>query len=467
MAGLGPRGWPWRDRPPARFPASFSVECLGSPGHDVARGAPDVDPDASPPGPSGVEAAARPDDHSPWGLFRIAGPDDPERRVAWLKGTLALAFAADLLVARRLWLSARAYPLVPAWNGLPPIPPPWDAVCLTVLLGLLGAVLLARQARPYLIAFVAFVTVYSLWDPARWTPPVYQYTFMLGALGAAAGRRADSDTGDAVLNPCRIIVAATYFWAGVQKVNVTFIREAFPWMLQPLVGTLSAKFRGWPFPLGLGAALMEAGIGIGLLLAPTRPLAVVAAVTMHALILVSIGPLGHAWDPHVWPWNVATAVIVWLLFWRSDPGGARQILWARPRWFQGLVIALFVVMPALSFFGLWDSYLSAELYSGGTRYGLIEMTDAAKAALPAEIRRYVGRRRSGRNVLDLTAWALAERAVETYPEARVFEATARTLCRYAPHPADMTLVIYGKAQWRTGRRTTTRHTCAELDGSAR
>jgi hypothetical protein len=210
---------------------------------------------------------------------------------------------------------------------------------------------------------------------------------------------------------------------------------------------------------------MEAGIGIGLLLAPTRRLAVVAAVVMHVLILVSIGPLGHAWDPHVWPWNVATPVIVWLLFWRSDPGGVRQVLRARPRWFQGLVLGLFVGMPALSLFGLWDAYLSAELYSGATRYGVIQMTDATRAALPAEIRRYVGRSRSGDNVLDLTRWALAERNVETYPEARVFKATARALCRFAANRADMTLVIYEKADWRTGRRATTRYSCAELDDS--
>jgi hypothetical protein len=380
--------------------------------------------------------------------------------------TLALAFAVDLLVSRKLWLSSRTYPLAPVWDRLPPIRAPWDAVCLAILFALLTATIIARPARPYLIAFVGFVAAYSLWDQARWMAPVYQYTILLAALSWYPERRPNPAAGEAVLNACRIVLAATYVWAGIQKVNVTFIREGFPWMLQPLVGALPDRFRGWPFPLGLGVALTEAGIGVGLLFAPTRRMAVVAAVAMHAFILISLGPLGHGRDLTVWPWNLATAVLVVLLFWRTEHLGARQIVRVRPRWLRGAVVGLFAVMPALGMLGVWDADLSAEFYTGATRYGVMVMTDAAKAALPAELRPFVERSRSGEDVLDLTRWAFVDRNVEPYPEVRVFKATARALCRYAVDPTAMALVIHERAQWRTGRRTATRYPCAELDGGS-
>src|SRR5690348_9391047 len=43
----------------------------------------------------------------------------PARRVEVLCAALAVTLAVTLLISARLWLSARDYPLVPAWSGLP------------------------------------------------------------------------------------------------------------------------------------------------------------------------------------------------------------------------------------------------------------------------------------------------------------------------------------------------------------
>src|SRR5579862_3215412 len=48
----------------------------------------------------------------------------PERQVNVLCAALAVTLGITLLISARLWLSARDYPLVPVWPGLPRVPPP-------------------------------------------------------------------------------------------------------------------------------------------------------------------------------------------------------------------------------------------------------------------------------------------------------------------------------------------------------
>jgi hypothetical protein len=64
--------------------------------------------------------------------------------------------------------------------------------------------------------------------------------------------------------------------------------------------------------LGLLLPLAEAAIGVGLLFPRTRGVAWVGAVLMHALVLLSIGPVGRSYNAIVWPWNAAMiAPVCW------------------------------------------------------------------------------------------------------------------------------------------------------------
>ena len=96
------------------------------------------------------------------------------------------------------------------------------------------------------------------------------------------------------VNVCRLIIVSIYFWSGVQKINPGFAHETFQWMTNPFPGSV-------PAAIGFIAPLAESAIAIGLLTRTFRNAAVIAALTMHALILVSIGPLGHNHNRVVWP----------------------------------------------------------------------------------------------------------------------------------------------------------------------
>src|SRR5215203_1960461 len=156
--------------------------------------------------------------------------------------------------------------------------------------------------------------VLVLQDQNRLQPWFYQYSFMLGAVGLCNLGRLSAE---GALNTCRLIVAFTYFWSGLQKAQVSFAENVYPWLIEPLVSHLPSEAAS---ALGHGAyavPVMETAIGLGLLVRPLRKPAVVAAILMHAFILFSLGPWGHDWNSVVWPWNLAMVAFDIILFWRA------------------------------------------------------------------------------------------------------------------------------------------------------
>src|SRR5262245_43791034 len=154
---------------------------------------------------------------------------------------------AGLVLSPKLWRTERHYPHVPVWDGLPTIPAPWDGVIYGVMLLLLVLAALPLRWRWPPLAFVVLAGIWNLWDQSRWQPWFYQYLFMLAALGLARDRAAG-------LNACRLIMAATYIWSGLQKVNFTFATDIYPWILEPVLPLLPEAWRVWVAEQGWNAA---------------------------------------------------------------------------------------------------------------------------------------------------------------------------------------------------------------------
>lgn len=373
-----------------------------------------------------------------------------ENRLVWLKRGTVAALVAGLLLSAKLWVSTREYPLVPLLNFVPPLPYPLDYL----LFGLLGVFLVGvllfrgRLEGAFVVAVLALAVLLVLQDQGRLQPWFYQYSFMLAAVGFSGLGRLSTE---GAMNACRLIVAFTYLWSGLQKAHVSFAEYMYPWLIEPLTSHLPS---GAASALGHGAyavPVMETAIGLGLLVRPLRKPAVVGAILMHAFILFTIGPWGHDYNSVVWPWNVAMMAFVLILFWGAPddpsflavvkPGGSA---------FRAVVLVLFAFMPMLNFFGLWDSYLSASLYSGSTESGLVYAADGS----------------SWTSTSIFFDKAMEEMNVPPYPEERVYKRVfADMRCeKPLPFPKPL-LVVYSRPEIFSGQRSKTIYSCEDVRGS--
>lgn len=359
---------------------------------------------------------------------------------------MAIAAGAILGMALsyKLWLSARLYPLTPVFPFLKPVPHPFDYI-------LFGATLLALACSaltPRLIPiFAVLAIVLAVCDQSRLQPWFYQYFFLL--LGVAF----------ASPNACRLIVASVYFWSGAQKLNAGFIHDGFPWLLEPFLRHLPQRAQALVHPLSVAAPFVEIWIGIALLSRKFRTPAIAAALAMHVFILMSLGPWGQNYNYVIWPWNIAMAAAVVILFWKASES-ARHILFGEGP-FHVAVLLLFSIAPAFSFFGLWDHYLSSAMYASNENHGLIYISDKLFDRLPDGIADYVRVETPEIDSIDIGEWCANELKVPPYPEVRIYKNVARKICEYADAPTQVRLSITSKST--IGSRITgASYTCAAL-----
>lgn len=361
-------------------------------------------------------------------------------RLFWLKITVLAAFCTGLLMSKPLWIGPRTYPLTPVSTMIPLIDGATALGLYTALLVL--AALAAVMPRPqwWIAGFLAVVAAFCLADQTRWQPWVFQYSFLLVAMALYSWNSADTGGQKRSLNVARLIVAATYVFSGLQKINLNFIENDFPWLVQPITGAFPSTAH-FLHRFGMVAPFLQVAFGVGLLTRRFRSVSLIMAVAMHLFILAMFGPAGLNWNDIVWPWTAAMAVFDILLFSGAHDFSWREIAsnWRHPGY--AAAILLFAILPAFSFVNLWDSYLSSALYSGNLTEAQIYLSDAGKASLPASIRSRLVHTSPDTNVLNLQRWAIEDLDVMPYPETRVDRAIAKSICHDLPDPAQLVLIV--------------------------
>jgi len=359
-------------------------------------------------------------------------------RLLYLRIAIVAGALSGMALSYKLWLSARFYPLTPVFPFLKPLPSPYDAIVFGAALVALTACALTPRLIP---VFAVLAVMLAVMDQSRLQPWFYQYLFLLLGVAFAAP------------NACRLIVAMVYFWSGIQKINAGFMNDVFPWMLEPFLRHLPQAAAKLVHPLALSAPFIEAAIGLALLTRKFRSAGVAAALAMHLFILISLGPVGQNYNHVIWPWNIAMAAFVVILFWKSD-----AVAGAFEGWFQFVAMLLFAIAPALSFFGYWDHYPSSAMYSGNRNRGMIYFSDSNLEKLPDGIAEYAREETPDIDSIDIAEWSWTELNVPPYPEVRVFKNIGRSLCGYA----DVTLSITGKSTLGSRSVTTRSFACAAL-----
>lgn len=240
-----------------------------------------------------------------------------------LRGT-AMMFASTLLLSAPLWLTRRDYPHTPIWTFLPQPPFPLDHVLLAAAVVCMAILVVRPQVRWALRVSLSIVMLWAILDQSRWQPYAIHYSVILGCFLIG-------DTpvllrgGFSFLVPARLLLAGTYFYSGIQKINFEFVTWVFPRLVEPVVGR---TVHDWPLQFqwsaGITVAVLEAAAGLSLLSGSRmRRCGAWILIAMHLSLLALIGPLGHGWNPIVWPWNVTMILALVVLFISDCQGGTR------------------------------------------------------------------------------------------------------------------------------------------------
>jgi hypothetical protein len=360
---------------------------------------------------------------------------DTTPRVAWLRAVLLGAVFFGMLASAPLWMNGREYPILPIFSWLPILQGPWDKVLFGTLLGLL--VLACWFYRVGVLLFLLGSLYLALADENRAQPWVYMYWVMLLLSLAPA---------PANVVYCRIALSAVYVWGGIQKYNPNFFKQVVPWFAYPASKWISANSVQWIEWMIASAPFVEVLIGIGLWWRVTRVPAIVAALAVHVIALLFLGPLGHNMNLVVWPWNIAMAALVLVLFPRKKGTGPVDLQGVLV---MGVVLALFWLLPILSYFGKWPSYLSFAVYSGNLATADIFVTESFRERAPESLRPFVQPTQQpfdanlqGPYIFNHHQWAMQELRVPGLPEPRNFLNLGRYLvAKCGAKPYELRLII--------------------------
>lgn len=381
----------------------------------------------------------------------------------WLKTAQALeiivfgGMLAGISLSAMLWVTHRAYPLAPVWlHGLA-LPSPFDS-WLVVSFASFGVISLVRPLDPrWMLGLIFNLGLLLFLDQNRWQPWVFLYLFFF--IGFYLIRRRNNEAREQSIHQVfRLMIIGLYLWSAIQKFNVSFITDVAPRLLAhiPMFGEkLSASlFVIFMLPIA------ELCIGLGLFFTKTRKLAVISAMLMHALILIAIGPLGSRWNAVVWPWNIAMMLLVSFLFWDAKERINVSLLAKSKHPFVLSVFAFFFLLPGLSLFGLWDSYLSFALYSGNVKTAYLIMRPEQLTMFPESVWNLAERQRDGSMKLQQFLWSMEVLRASQYPEERIFRSGLAWACEKAG--GDIEMEIYGRPHWITKEREVKKMTCEDL-----
>lgn len=300
---------------------------------------------------------------------------------------------------------------------------------------LIGGIYNPRRAFPP--AIVAMLLLMCAIDLNRLQPWTWFYVLILSIV--VAGK-----TSAAVA--LRWLLAAVYFWGGVNKLTPYFAEENFQWFCELFEVT---RFLGQYPVLGYIVAVFEIVLAVLLIVPQRKAWFGWIYVVFHGLIILSL--LKAHWNYVVIPWNAAMAALAFVLLF--TPESVRKF--NTP---QAVLLFLAGMMPLANLFHSWPHQLSWQLYSN-TQPEAVFYSPA-----PCEKAGDLWREKSfdeGRRLL-LDDWSGASLGVPMFYSDHTFGQMARYLCDCIPEPDSGRLMILYVNPWDKNAERTTVISCPEV-----
>ena len=318
-----------------------------------------------------------------------------------------------------LWTNDRLFPVLPVLDFL--VTGGWVHFCFLSILFFSGllSILDFKFSTHSLVLFLSFLVIFCLQDQNRWQPWVYIFFVLLCFIFL---HRLQVFTEKSLLTLFRISFIGIYTWSGLHKLNAGFISEILPQLPVPELGVL-----GYSIPL------MEALMGIGLILVSTRKFSVFLLLAMHFLILFEVILGSFTYNTIIIPWNLGMMVLLVLLFWNKETIHiiSNQYLT------KGLAILLFLILPAGNFFDLWPGYPSFNLFSGKNDRAFLYVDETFKS----NFKEKTHLKFDEENKISVHSYSYSELNVPFYSERDAYISLFNTLCTRSEHEFSIVMEI--------------------------
>lgn len=346
------------------------------------------------------------------------------------------------VIGWRMWTTYRSFPTAPVFDSFDQIPSVTHTILFILSLLFIVLLFVFNKNRPLLFGLLIVEICTCLFDQNRWQPWEYQYIFIIFIfiVNIRDQKR--------VTIALTFILAATYFYSGLGKLNPGFLQTIWTKMILEsfLKVPVHIATQHWLHYSGYLVGFTELIAGIGLLFSKTQKVSAGVLIAMHLFILVFIGPIGLKYNKIVWPWNAAMILYLYAVFLRKE-----QIDITFKSIFNGwnkMVFVCWGLLPALNFFGCWDNYLSSNIYSGRLPRMVICIKDTSKCR---ELQRFCRKGNpnlcDGGSIIDIQYWAMSETKVAPYPEIRVYKKMQKKLeKKFAVSGISCVYIVNGRAQ---------------------
>lgn len=370
----------------------------------------------------------------------------------------------EILLGYKLWFPIyREFPLLSAFSWLDfSFGILGDGLLTLLVLIALVAIFLDWHKKLALATLLGCLTILILEDITRLQPWVYTQVALLILLCFNKKGQVKS-----VLTSVLWLIALVYIWSGIQKLNLGFLQETFPWLLTAFGFNLktdtSAAMHTFNYVFAV-VPLLECLIGVGLLSTKTRKTSIILALLMHVYIILSLGPTGLNWNLIILPWNLCFALLLLQFYALKEP----LLITKDMSWFafNYAVILFFGLLPALNFIGYWDSNLSSTMYSG-THSNVIfyfetdstpqQTTFRAAATLPVE-----GKKQASLiSETWLTSWSVYDLKVPFYSADRYYKRYGKQLCETTKNTSKAGIKIITRSKF-TAKPVVTKCSCLTL-----
>lgn len=278
-----------------------------------------------------------------------------------LSQLMAFTFITEILLSWKLWFPVdREFPMMSALSWFDfSVGIVGDGFLLFTLLIALIFIAIDKHRTFAISITLGCLVILVLEDITRFQPWVYTQGAILFLISFNNRKREK-----AILSGVMFIVASVYVWSGIQKFNLIFFRETFPWLLSAFGIDIRIDSKHAYDILNYLVAvipLIEVLIGLFLLFTRTRKIGIITGLLMHSFIILSLGPSGHNWNIIIWSWNLC--LMLFLVLYYSSRMNINITEGIKSFRINYIVLTLFGLMPTLNFIGYWDDYLSGVLYS--------------------------------------------------------------------------------------------------------